>query len=284
MKDRICLVTGATAGIGQVTAQALAQQGATVIAIGRDAEKAARTVAHIQRETSNPNVQWLLADLSVQAQVRRLAREFKERYARLDVLINNAGAIFFRRQLSADGIEMSLTVNHLSAFLLTHLLLETLRASAPARVVNVASTSHRGARIDFEDLEGERKYRGMRAYGQSKLAMILFTYELARRLEGTGVTVNALHPGFVATNIGQNNSRLIKLVSPLLKLIARRPEEGAQTSIHLATSPEVEGVTGKYFVDNKAVPSDPASYDEEVAKRLWEISAAMTGLWPSRDG
>jgi len=278
MKDRICMVTGATSGIGRVTAQALAQQGATVVVVGRNAEKAAQTVAHIQRETGNPDVQWLLADLSDQAQVRRLAREFKERYSRLDVLINNAGAFFLTRQLSADGIEMTFAVNHLSAFLLTHLLLDILHASAPARIVNVASASHLGARIDFEDLEGERKYRGMRAYGQSKLAMVLFTYELARRLEGTGVTVNALHPGFVATNIGQNNGWLFKLISPLMKLIARRPEEGAQTSIYLATSPDVAGVTGKYFVDKKAVPSDPASYDEVPAQKLWEISAAMTGL------
>jgi len=278
MKGKICMVTGATAGIGQATAQALAQQGATVVVVARDAEKATRTVAHIQRETGNRDVQWLLADLSEQTQLRRLAREFKQRYPRLDVLINNAGAFFLTRQLSADGIEMTFAVNHLSVFLLTHLLLDTLQASAPARVVNVASTSHRGARIDFEDLQGERKYRGMRAYGQAKLAMVLFTYELARRLEGTGVTVNALHPGFVATNIGQNNGWLFKLISPLMKLIARRPEKGAQTSIYLATSPEVAGVTGKYFVDNKAVPSDPASYDEALAKRLWEMSAAMTGL------
>jgi NAD(P)-dependent dehydrogenase (short-subunit alcohol dehydrogenase family) len=278
MKGKICMVTGATAGIGRATAQSLAQQEATVVVVGRNAEKAAQTVAHIQRETGNREVQWLLADLSDQAQVRRLAQEFKERFPRLDVLINNAGAFFLTRQLSADGIEMTLAVNHLSPFLLTHLLLDTLQASAPARVINVASASHRGARIDFEDLQGERKYRGMRAYGQAKLALVLFTYELARRLEGTGITVNALHPGFVATNIGQNNGCLFKLISPLMKLIARRPEEGAQTSIYLATSPEVAGDTGKYFVDNKAVPSDPASYDEAVAKRLWEISAAMTGL------
>jgi NAD(P)-dependent dehydrogenase (short-subunit alcohol dehydrogenase family) len=278
MKGKICMVTGATAGIGRVTAQALAQQGATVVVVGRDAEKAAQTAAHIQRETGNREVQWLLADLSDQAQVRRLAQEFKERFPRLDVLINNAGAFFLTRQLSADGIEMTLAVNHLSPFLLTHLLLDTLQASAPARVINVASASHRGARIDFEDLQGERKYRGMRAYGQAKLALVLFTYELARRLKGTGITVNALHPGFVATNIGQNNGCLFKLISPLMKLIARRPEEGAQTSIYLATSPEVAGDTGKYFVDNKAVPSDPVSYDEALAKRLWETSAALTGL------
>jgi NAD(P)-dependent dehydrogenase (short-subunit alcohol dehydrogenase family) len=278
MKGKICMVTGATAGIGRATAQILAQQGATVIVVGRDAQKAARTVAQVQGETGNSDVQWLLADLSAQAQVRRLAREFIARHPRLDVLINNAGAFFFRRQLSADGIEMTWAVNHLSAFLLTHLLLDTLQASAPARVVNVASTSHRGARIDLEDLEGERKHRGMRAYGQSKLAMVLFTYELARRLKGTGVTVNALHPGFVATNIGQNNGRLFKLISPLLRLIARSPEEGAQTSVYLATSPEVAGVTGKYFVDNRAVPSDPISYDEALAQQLWETSATMTGL------
>jgi NAD(P)-dependent dehydrogenase (short-subunit alcohol dehydrogenase family) len=278
MNNKICIVTGATSGIGLVTVRALAQQGATVIAVARDPDKGAAAVARIRQETGNRGVEMLLADLSAQDQVRRMAREFQRRHSRLDVLVNNAGAFFWRRRLSADGIEMTFAVNYLSAFLLTNLLLDTFRASAPARIVNVSSRSHRSAHIDFDDLEGRHQYRGMAAYGRSKLALLLFTYELARRLEGTQVTVNALHPGFVATHIGQNNRWLVKLASPLLKLIARSPEEGAQTSIYLATSPEVEGVSGQYFVDAKPVPSAPASYDEAAARRLWEISAAMTGL------
>jgi NAD(P)-dependent dehydrogenase (short-subunit alcohol dehydrogenase family) len=278
MNNRICMVTGATSGIGLVTARALAQRGATVIVAGRDPEKGAATVARIQQETGNRAVELMLADLSVQDQVRQMAREFQQRHSRLDVLVNNAGAFFWRRRLSADGIEMTFAVNHLSVFLLTNLLLDTLKASAPARIVNVSSTSHRSAHIDFDDLEGRHQYRGMAAYGRSKLVLLLFTYELARRLQGTQVTVNALHPGFVATRIGQNNGWPFKLASPLLKLIARSPEEGAQTSIYLATSPEVEGVSGQYFVDARAVPSAPTSYDKTAAQRLWEISAAMTGL------
>jgi NAD(P)-dependent dehydrogenase (short-subunit alcohol dehydrogenase family) len=278
MNSKTCIVTGATSGIGLVTARALAQQGATVIAVARDPGKGAATVARIRQETGNRGVELLLADLSAQDQVRRMAREFQRRHSRLDVLVNNAGAFFWRRQLSADGIEMTFAVNYLSVFLLTNLLLDTLKASAPARIVNVSSRSHRSAHIDFDDLEWRHQYRGMAAYGRSKLALLLFTYELARRLEGTQVTVNALHPGFVATHIGQNNGWLVKLASPLLKLIARSPEEGAQTSIYLATSPEVEGVSGQYFIDAKPVPSAPASYDEAAAQRLWEISAAMTGL------
>jgi NAD(P)-dependent dehydrogenase (short-subunit alcohol dehydrogenase family) len=220
----------------------------------------------------------MLADLSVQAQVRRLAQEFKRRYSRLDVLINNAGGFFMKRQLSADGIEMTFALNYLSVFLLTSLLLDTLKASAPARIVNISSDAHRRARINFEDLELERKYSGFGAYGQSKLAVALFTYELARRLEGTQVTVNALHPGFVATNLGRNNGWRIKLFAPLVKLMALSPEEGAETSIYLASSSEVAGITGKYFDKKKAVRSSLASYDETAARRLWEISAEMTGL------
>ena len=278
IRRKICMVTGATAGIGLVTAQTLAQQGATVIVVGRNPEKGAATVARIQQETGNSSVEFMQADLSVQAQIRRLAQEFKNRYPRLDVLVNNAGGFFMKRQLSADGIEMTFALNHLSVFLLTNLLLDTLRASAPARIVNVSSDAHRNARINLEDLQWQQKYRGIGAYGQSKLAVVLFTYELARRLEGTEVTVNALHPGFVATNIGKNNGWLVRLFAPLMKLMALSPEEGAQTSIYLASSPEVAGVTGNYFDKKEPVRSAPASYDEAAAQRLWEISVEMTGL------
>jgi NAD(P)-dependent dehydrogenase (short-subunit alcohol dehydrogenase family) len=223
-------------------------------------------------------VDYLLADLSVQAQVRQLAADFKARYERLDVLVNNAGAIFLRRQVSADGIEMTLAVNHLAYFLLTNLLLEPLKASAPSRVVNVASNSHFGQHLDFDNLELKRGYNPLRAYGRSKLCNLYFTYELARRLkdEGTGVTVNAMHPGFVATNMGANNGRLVRFFLPLIHRNSLTPEQGASTAVYLASSPEVEGLTGKYFVREREVASDPVSYDESAASRLWEVSERMT--------
>jgi NAD(P)-dependent dehydrogenase (short-subunit alcohol dehydrogenase family) len=278
MTGRICIVTGATSGIGFATAKILARQGATVVTVGRNPAKGTDTVARIRQQTGNHSVQYLQADLSVQAQVRGLAQEFQGAHSRLDVLINNVGAFFRERQLSVDGIEMTFALNHLSVFLLANLLLDTLKASAPARIVNVSSDAHRGARLDFDDLESRRSYRGFRAYAQSKLAVILFTYELSRRLEGTGVTVNVLHPGFVATNMYQNSGKLFKLLRPLISLLAKSPEEGAETSIYLATSTEMEGVTGKYFNKKRTVRSAPASYDEATAQRLWKISSEMTSL------
>jgi NAD(P)-dependent dehydrogenase (short-subunit alcohol dehydrogenase family) len=278
MKGKTCMVTGATSGIGLVTAQALAQQGATVIVVGRNPGKGVDTVASIRQETGNPEVEFMLADLSVQAPVRTLAREFTARHARLDVLVNNAGAFFFKRQLSADGIEMTFALNYVSVFLLTHLLLEALQASDSARIVNVSSDAHRSARMHFEDLKGQRRYTGFGAYSQAKLAVVLFTYELARRLQGAHVTVNALHPGFVATNLYATSGGVMKLLAPLFARIALSPEEGAQTSIYLAASPEVMGVSGAYFARKQAVRSSPASYDQAVAQRLWTISAELTGL------
>ena len=278
MRDRVCMVTGATSGIGFVTAQALARQGTTVIVVARHPERGAATVSRIRQETGNPAVELLVADLSAQAQVRQLAREFQNRFSRLDVLVNNAGALFTRRQLSHDGIEMTFALNHLGYFLLTNLLLDTLKASAPARIVSVSSDAHRGAQINFADVHGQHRYSGWRAYAQSKLANILFTYELARRLQGTGVTANAMHPGFVATNFGSNNRGFMGLIVRVAKVVALSPEQGAQTIIYLASSPEVEGMTGKYFVKKKAVQSSRASYDVAAAQRLWQVSAEMIGL------
>ena len=278
MQNKIVLITGATHGIGEAAAKALARMGATIVVHGRNPERCKSVVNQIREETGNPNVDFLVADISVQAQVRRLAQDFQARHPRLDVLINNAGGAFLMRSLSVDGIEMTFALNHLSYFLLTNLLLEMLRASAPARIINVSSNSHTGRKLDFDDLQSKRGYYVMRAYGRSKLANILFTYELARRLEGSGVTANVMHPGFVATNIGKNNGPLARLVISLIHRRALTVEEGARTIIHLASSHEVDGVNGKYFVKEKAIPSDPASYDKDAMERLWRVSAEMTGL------
>jgi NAD(P)-dependent dehydrogenase (short-subunit alcohol dehydrogenase family) len=278
MLGKVCLVTGATSGIGYETARGLAETGARVVLAGRDPEKGARVRQKIMESSGNAEVHYLNADLSSQDQVRRLAGDFMASYERLDVLVNNAGAAFLRRRLSADGIERTFALNHLSYFLLTCLLLETIKASTPARIVNVSSASHLSARIKFDDPGLERGYWVMGAYGQSKLGNLLFTYELARRLEGSGVTVNAMHPGWVRTNIGRDNGWLVRILMQLLQLGARSPAQGAQTILYLATSPEVEGVSGRYFIDERAVKSSPASYDREFARRLWDISARMTAL------
>ncbi len=278
MQGKICMVTGATSGIGKVTARALAERGATVVVVGRSAEKSAATVAQIRRQTGNSSVEFMLADLSAQAQVRKLAAEFKKKYSRLHVLVNNAGAIYLSRQSSVDGIELTWALNHLNYFLLTNLLLDTIKASAPSRIINVSSAVHMNATVNFDDLQGQRKYSGMSAYGQSKLANVLFAYELARRLQGTGVIVNALHPGMVATNFAANNGPLGRLARPFLNLVSIGEEQGAETMIYLATSPEVESVTGKYFVNKHQAHSSKESYDETVARRLWQVSEEMVGL------
>ncbi len=278
MKGSVCMVTGATSGIGKVTALRLAQQGTTVVVVGRSMEKSEATVRQIEQQTGNSSVEFMLADSSSQQDIRQLAEGFKRRYQRLDVLVNNAGAIMFSRQESVDGIEMTLALNHLSYFLLTDLLLEPLKSGAPSRIINVSSSAHSKAKMDFDDLQSLKRYRGFRAYARSKLANLLFTYELAKRLEGTGITVNALHPGLVATNLMANNGRIGRLLRVLLSLKGISEEEGAQTSIFLATSPEVEGNTGQYFVNQMAVQSSPASYDKSAAGRLWQASAELTGL------
>lgn len=277
LEQQVHLITGATSGIGLETARALARQGATVVVAGRDEQKARRIVAELRRHTGNARVDHLLADLTVQAEVRRMADQFRTRYHRLDVLVNNAGGFFWRRRETAGGVEKTFALNYLAPFLLTNLLLDLLRASAPARIVNVSSIMHRSAVLDLDDLQLERGYSPPKAYARSKLALVLFTYELARRLEGAGVAANALHPGFVATGIGLK-SPLDKILKPVMGLFAVSPEEGARTSVYLASSPEVAGVTGEYFERERPARSSPASYDEETARRLWEISAPMAGL------
>ncbi|MBN1259679.1 MAG: SDR family oxidoreductase [Anaerolineae bacterium] len=276
MQGKVCMVTGAASGIGAVTAQALAQQGATVILVDRDVEKGAVTIEQIKQQTGSSTVELVLADISSQQEIRRLAQQFNERYQRLDVLVNNAGAMFPERLESVDGIEMTFALNYLGYFLLTNLLLDTLKASAPARIINTSSRSHARAQINFDDLESRSGYQGLAAYGHSKLAIVLFTYELARQLEGTGVTANALDPGIVATNFGKGSGGVLGFIMRLFRPAFLSPEQGAQTGIYLAISPEVEGVTGKYFVKCKAVLSSPASYDVTMAGRLWAVSEKYT--------
>jgi NAD(P)-dependent dehydrogenase (short-subunit alcohol dehydrogenase family) len=284
MADRVALVTGATRGLGRVVALELARQGATVLLVGRDRDRTLAAAEACRAQRGGGAVDPLVADLSSLAEVRRLGEEVRRRYPRLHVLINNAGAIFARRQVTVDGFERTFALNHLAPFLLTDVLLETLKASAPSRIVNVSSRSHRRGAIDFRDLQGARRYGlgGRRAYSQSKLANVLFTYELARRLDGTGVAVNAVHPGVVATDFGRNNGGLTGLVTRLAKRLFRRfvltPEEGADTILYLASSPEVEGVSGKYWVRRRPVPSSAASYDESTQRRLWDVSARLTGV------
>jgi NAD(P)-dependent dehydrogenase (short-subunit alcohol dehydrogenase family) len=278
LQGKICLITGGTNGLGKSTALSLAKMGATVVIVGRDELKSVQVVEELRTASGNNNVHSLTADLSSQADVRRLAGEFKAKYSKLHVLINNAGAAFTQRQLSADGVEMTLALNHLAGFLLTNLLLDTLKASAPARIINVSSGGHTAGRIEFDNLQGEKKY-GFDAYLNSKLANILFTVELAGRLAGTQVTVNALDPGLTATGFGTNNGKvmatLIKVFAPL---VMRSPEKGAETSVYLASSPAVATVTGKYFRDSKAVPPASQADDAAVAKELWEVSAKLVNL------
>jgi NAD(P)-dependent dehydrogenase (short-subunit alcohol dehydrogenase family) len=276
MDEKLCMVTGATAGIGYYTALEIARMGAKVIMVGRDQEKCVATMKRIQEATGNQTVEYLLADLSSQAQIRALAATFYKQYDHLDVLVNNAGGFFLRRKLSVDGFEMTFALNHLNYFLITNLLLDALKASQSARVVNVASDSHRGQHLDFNDLQLRKGYNPMRAYGRSKLANVLFTYELSRRLTGTHVTANALHPGMVATDIWRKVNRWL---TPLIDLVIRRvalpPEEGALTSIYLASATELDGTTGKYFTLKQPVQSDPATYDANAAQRLWDLSLEM---------
>jgi len=279
MSGRVCLVTGATDGIGLETARQLAQMGAAVIVVGRNPDKSATTVAKLRQQTGNVQLEAMRADLSSQKDIRALVEQFRGKYGRLDVLINNAAVVRMSRQESVDGIEMTFAVNHLNYFLLTNLLLDTLMTSAPSRIVNVSSALHARAKIAFDDLQFKRAYNPFTAYKHSKLANVMFTYELARRLEAKQVTVNTLHPGGVRTNLLASNGWFFRWVAqPIFDLHAISAAEGAQTSVYLASSPEVEGVTGKYFVRCKACPSSPESYDEAAQKRLWKTSEEMTGL------
>lgn len=275
MNEKICLVTGANSGLGKVTARALAAGGATVIMVCRDRDKGEAARDEIVRETGNENADLMIADFSEMSQIRRLAAEVKAKYSALHTLVNNAGTYSSRRILTADGYETTFAVNHLGYFLLTAELLDRLKSSAPARIVNVASRAHQAARLNLDDLNLEKGYNGWKAYSQSKLANILFTYELARRLEGTGVTANCMHPGGVNTNLFNHVKGALGTIVRLFTIFMRTPEEGADTIIWLASSPEVEGITGKYFDNRRAIDSSRQSYDRELAARLWEVSERM---------
>lgn len=275
----ICLITGATSGIGKAAASALASQGLEVILAGRNPSKVESSVREIREQTGSRSVHGLVADFADLQQVRQLAGQFKSRFPRLDLLINNAGAYFNRRQRTSYGVEKTFLVNHLAPFLLTNLLLDWLHNSGSARIINVSSDAHVYGRLDLDDLNFDRFYFGFWAYGRSKLANILFTYELAHRRKSARITVNALHPGHVGTDIFKTDFSIFG--GPLkwfMSRISLTPEQGADNTIYLATSPEVEGVTGKYFVKRESVPSSPLSYDVELARRLWEVSEKLTGL------
>jgi NAD(P)-dependent dehydrogenase (short-subunit alcohol dehydrogenase family) len=278
MESKVVLITGGTSGIGRAAATALAAMGAEVVVTGRSRERGELAVEEIRDTSGNARVSLMLADLAVQAEVRGLAEEFRERYDRLDVLVNNAGIIQSKRTETPDGIELTLAVNHLAPFLLTNLLLDLLKKSAPSRIITVSSEARRGAKIDFEDLQSERRYRPFKVYGMTKLANILFTYELAERLEGTGVVANSLHPGGVNTNFGNNNRSFGTLIFRAFKPFMRTPEQGADTVVYLAVSPEAGKMTGRYLTDRKVVFSFEDPHDEVVQKRLWEVSEELTNL------
>jgi len=278
MTERVCIVTGATAGIGQATALLLAKRGATVVGVGRNPVKNEHSTNNIKKETGNPSIEYLLADLSSHKDIHKLANQFKDKYNRLDVLVNNAGATFGERVESVDGIEMTFALNHLGYFHLTNLLQDILAASAPARVINVSSSLHKFGKINFDDIPFKESYSRSKAYQRSKLANISFSYELARRLFSHNITVNAMNPGLVATNVGETAGGIsAKMKGWVDKIAGLTPEEGAQTIIYLATSPEVSGVTGRYFVKEKSIPSSKISYDIEFSKRLWEVSEELIG-------
>jgi retinol dehydrogenase-14 len=279
MTGKTVLVTGATGGIGRAAAIGLASLGARVGITGRDRGRAEAAAAAISRASGGPAVDVFVADMSSQAEVRRLADEVLATYPRLDVLLNNVGGFWAHRHVTADGLEHTFALNHLAPFLLTNLLLDRLIASAPARIVTVSSGAQSMGKVDFDDLMGERTFSGQRAYNQSKLANVMFTYELARRLEGTGVSANALHPGVTRTAFGAEDptgamAPLIAVLRPFMK----SPEQGADTAVYLASSPEVEGVTGRYFAGRKAKKSNKSSYDNAATARLWEVSAGLVRL------
>ena len=277
LEGKYVLVTGATSGMGMVTARRLAERGATVIVVGRTAKKTQNTVQEIQKQVPNRDVRSLVSDLTSLAQVRTLAQAYRDAYPRLDALIHNAGGMFGKRRLSGDGLEMTFALNAFAPFLLTGLLLDTLKASAPSRIVTVASAQHAGKQIPFEDMTHEKGYKPLQVYAESKLMAIMFTYALARRLQGTEVTANTLHPGVVATNFGKEAGGMWPAMFTVLSPFELSPEKGAQTALYLATAPDVANVSGEYFVKSKPARSSKESYDVAAQERLWTLSEQVTG-------
>ena len=280
MKGKICIVTGANSGLGKATALGLAELGATVVMVCRSQERGEAARSEIVAAAGNPSVDLMLADLSSQQSVRQLAQDFKARYQRLDVLDNSAGGVFYTRSESVDGIEYALALNHLASFLLTNLLLDVLKASAPARIVIVTTRLRSSAGINLDDPQFEkRRYNGFRAYTESKIANMMFTYALARRLEGTGVTVNCVHPGVFKSNFGsQGAPAAMRALTPIFRLFMPGAAKAAERVLYVATSPELEGVSGRYFGNKVELTSPRQTYDEAAQERLWQISAALTGL------
>lgn len=283
LNGKIILITGATNGVGLESAVNLARMGATVGIVGRSAEKLKASADRIRAETGG-EVDIFRADLSSQADIHKLAAEVKNRYDRLDVLMNNAGMIFMKHELTVDGLEQTFALNHLGYFLLTNLLLDLLKSTVGARIISVSSEAHRAGKIDFDNLQGEKGYGGWPAYANSKLANILFTRELAKRLENTGVTANCLHPGFVATGFFANSNGTLGSIYRVLTFPMRwlgvsiSPEKGAETQTYLAASPEVAGITGTYFDRSQPAQTAPQAHDPEVGRHLWEVSAELTKL------
>lgn len=281
MKGKVCMITGANSGIGKATALGLVKMGTTVVMVCRNRNRGEAAMDEIKAQSGNESVELMIADLASQKSIRQLVKDFTDKYQQLHVLINNAGVAKANRTLTVDGIETTFAINYLAPFLLTNLLLDALKASTPARIVNVSSMVHKWGAIDFDNLQGEKRYDMDKAYNQSKLAIVLFTYELARRLQGTGVTVNSLEPGLVATDFGREYTGFKRLMTTKIwRPFVKSPEKGAETSIYLASSLELEGVTGKHFTNKKATKSSKRSHDESVWQRLWQVSEELTELNP----
>src|SRR2546426_10883237 len=276
MTGKVCLITGANSGIGKATALGLARLDATVVIVSRDKDKGEAALLEIRTRSGNKSVDAMVADLSSQDSVRELAHDFKARYKKLHVLINNAGVFLPKRVPTVDGLEATFATNHLGHFLLTNLLLDVLKASAPSRIINITSSAHRGTEMEFEDLQGEKKYSGFHAYSQSKLANVLFTYQLAKLLEGTGVTVNCLHPGVVRTGFGKDMGGLFSIGVKLAGPFMMRPAKSAQALVYMASAPELEKVSGKHFAKGKEKGSSRESHDTHAAERLWQVSEELT--------
>jgi NAD(P)-dependent dehydrogenase (short-subunit alcohol dehydrogenase family) len=279
MSGKICIVTGSNSGIGKETALALVEMDATVIMVVRSQEKGQKVLDEIIVQTGKHSVSLMLCDMSSVASIRAFVKEFKKKYDRLDVLVNNAGGQFSKREVTPEGFERTFMVDYLAPFLLTHELLDLLKASAPSRIINVSSGLAKNGKINFDDLQSVKDYKGMQVYSNAKLMLMLFTYELSRLLEGTGVSANVLMPGFVATNLGKNSgSRLSSIMFKMVRPMQINAKKGAETSVYLASSDEARDVSGKCFAKKKEVVTCPASYDESVQKRLWNETFALLGL------